>query len=191
MSLTAASEETGGGKGTQKANSQTEDIMADMASEYGRDGKDQANKLAGGNSAGIDKALDSDPASKGINLAQRAASAKAGDMAQGIGGQTGKTVAEDTTKIAAETAKGATKGAAAGGVGAVPGAITGAAKGAAQTKTGRITAVVILVPVIGYFAFISLLPLLFVLVLSSGGEQSEETGVLSDVSDFLFGEDDD
>lgn len=160
-------------------------LMADIASEYGTGGKDKAKKLAG-----VDKALDSDIASKGINLAQKAASAKAGDMAQSIGGKTGKAVAQDTTKIAAEAAKGATKGAAAGGVGAVPGAITGAAKGAAQTKTGRIALIVALVPVLLYFAFISLMPLLFILVISSGGEQEEESGVISDVSDFLLGDDD-
>lgn len=159
--------------------------MSDMASEYGRDGKEQAKKLAGGDPKSIDTALDRDVASKGINLAQKAASAKAGDMAQSLGGQTGRTVAQDTTKIAAETAKGVTKGAAAGGVGAVPGAITGAAKGAAQTKTGRITVVVILVPVIAYFAFISLLPLLLMTVLTSGGEQGEQNDNVSEVGDFL------
>lgn len=184
MSTTSAPEASTGSRAAKPDN-----LMSDLRSEFGTDGKDTARKLAGAGGA-ASKVLDADPWSKSINVAQKAASRKAGDLAENVGGKTGKTITQDATKIAAETAKGASKGAAAGGIGAAPGVIAGAAKGAAQTKTGRIAVIVVLVPFILYFAFISLLPLLFLIVLTSGGEQQEDTGVISEVDDFLFGEDD-
>lgn len=171
----------------QKKAGEAKSLMADVRSEFGADGKDMAKKLASGNVKGaastVDKVLDADPAAKGINIAQKAASRKAGDLAGKVGGKAGKAVAQDTTKIAAEAAKGASKGSAAAGIGAAPGAVLGATKGASQTKTGRWVLAIMLLPVIAYLAFVMILPLLFVTAMVDGGEQEEQSENVNDAEE--------
>lgn len=178
MATTAHPEVTGEQSRPPKGEGLTGSIMSDVRAGFGADGKDRAKQLAGGGVGDKDGpasgALDFDPASRGINIAQKAASRRAGEMASKVGGETGRQVAQDTTKIATEAAKGAAQGAAAGGVGAVPGALMGAAKGAGKTKTGRIVVLVALVSVALYLAAMMLLPLLFMMVTINGGEDEQQ-----------------